>query len=138
MTDSPPPAGWYPQGEHQRYWDGTQWTEYTAPLVPMLEPDQISAIRQQALAVAIAQQQARGAVVADRGEDWAIVTGVLPAERVSHILHLILSVLTCGAWILVWLIVAATAKGPRDYALRIEVTPAGQARTVPLKQITGS
>ena len=27
------PAGWYPdpQGEGQRYWDGTKWTEHTAP-----------------------------------------------------------------------------------------------------------
>lgn len=26
------PAGWYPQGDLQRYWDGTAWTEHTAPL----------------------------------------------------------------------------------------------------------
>ena len=27
------PAGWYPDGSGaQRYWDGTQWTEHTAPL----------------------------------------------------------------------------------------------------------
>lgn len=29
-----PPAGWYPdptQPGQQRYWDGTQWTEHTAP-----------------------------------------------------------------------------------------------------------
>jgi hypothetical protein len=27
------PAGWYPdpEGEGQRYWDGTRWTEHTAP-----------------------------------------------------------------------------------------------------------
>ncbi len=25
-----PPAGWYPQGAGQRYWDGQQWTEHTA------------------------------------------------------------------------------------------------------------
>lgn len=25
------PAGWYPQGKLQRYWDGTAWTEQTAP-----------------------------------------------------------------------------------------------------------
>lgn len=28
------PAGWYPQGDVQRYWDGSQWTEHTAPLAP--------------------------------------------------------------------------------------------------------
>ncbi|MGI9084762.1 MAG: DUF2510 domain-containing protein [Aeromicrobium sp.] len=28
------PAGWYPQGAIQRYRDGMQWTEHTAPLPP--------------------------------------------------------------------------------------------------------
>jgi uncharacterized protein len=27
-----PPPGWYPQPGGQRYWDGTQWTQHTAPL----------------------------------------------------------------------------------------------------------
>ncbi len=35
-TPMPPPpgvpAGWYPNGDVQRYWDGTGWTEHTAPL----------------------------------------------------------------------------------------------------------
>jgi hypothetical protein len=26
-----PAAGWYPQGAGQRYWDGQQWTQHTAP-----------------------------------------------------------------------------------------------------------
>lgn len=25
------PAGWYPEGNGQRYWDGTAWTEHRAP-----------------------------------------------------------------------------------------------------------
>ncbi len=30
-----PPAGWYDDGRGMlRYWDGTQWTEHTAPLAP--------------------------------------------------------------------------------------------------------
>lgn len=28
------PAGWYPQGDIQRYWDGNAWTDHTAPLAP--------------------------------------------------------------------------------------------------------
>lgn len=33
-TPPPPsvPAGWYSQGDGQRYWDGIAWTEHTAPL----------------------------------------------------------------------------------------------------------
>lgn len=28
----PAPAGWYPAGDMQRYWDGAAWTDHTAPL----------------------------------------------------------------------------------------------------------
>jgi uncharacterized protein len=27
-----PPPGWYPQAGVQRYWDGVQWTQHTAPV----------------------------------------------------------------------------------------------------------
>lgn len=27
-----PSPGWYPQADVQRYWDGMQWTQHTAPL----------------------------------------------------------------------------------------------------------
>lgn len=29
-----PPAGWYPEGNGQRFWDGQQWTDNRAPLAP--------------------------------------------------------------------------------------------------------
>ncbi|SDM03003.1 DUF4429 domain-containing protein [Arthrobacter sp. ok362] len=35
-TPVPPPgvpAGWYPRGNVQQYWDGNDWTQHTAPLV---------------------------------------------------------------------------------------------------------
>lgn len=33
MTEgSLPPAGWYPEGNGQRFWDGQQWTDHRAPL----------------------------------------------------------------------------------------------------------
>lgn len=34
LQPAPPtmaPAGWYPHGSGQRYWDGHRWTEHTAP-----------------------------------------------------------------------------------------------------------
>lgn len=42
-TPPPPPpvsvpAGWYPQGDVQRYWDGSAWTDHTAPLAPSEGP----------------------------------------------------------------------------------------------------
>jgi hypothetical protein len=40
MTDpTKPPPGWYDDGSgRQRYWDGAQWTEHTAPLAPVASP----------------------------------------------------------------------------------------------------
>ena len=40
-----PPAGWYDDGRGTlRYWDGTQWTEHTAPLAPPRRPDRDRAV----------------------------------------------------------------------------------------------
>ena len=33
MTQTPnPPAGWYPQGNQERWWDGTGWSDNFRPL----------------------------------------------------------------------------------------------------------
>ncbi len=35
------PAGWYPSGDgSQRYWDGSQWTEHSAPMAMAGAPQQ--------------------------------------------------------------------------------------------------
>lgn len=35
MTQTPnTPAGWYPQGDGERWWDGNAWTEHTRPRQP--------------------------------------------------------------------------------------------------------
>jgi hypothetical protein len=39
MTQTPQtPAGWYPQGDVQRWWDGNAWTEHTQPLPQPAQP----------------------------------------------------------------------------------------------------
>ena len=32
MTQAPPPAGWYPQGNQERWWDGNAWSDNFRPL----------------------------------------------------------------------------------------------------------
>ena len=81
MTDFEP--GWYPDGTGmQRYWDGTQWTEHTAPLAEVEVPETVvqetveytpqesfaassetvdSAFSQQGVDAALEQQAAYGA-----------------------------------------------------------------------------
>lgn len=80
MTTPPPPAtppGWHQVGGLLRYWDGTAWTEHTAPLV----------------APPIAKA-------------WE-------PSKVNHVLHLLLTVFTCGLWGIVWLFIAIGAGGGR-------------------------
>jgi hypothetical protein len=71
-------ANWYPDPTNPgllRYWDGSQWTEHRSAATP------------QASAVVYNNVQVRGG----GGSDVA--------------LHLILTLLTCGLWLPVWLLI---------------------------------
>lgn len=72
------PPGWYPAGNVQRYWDGQTWTDQTAPLA---EPPA-------GMLVPMAPPPAGPAA-------WQ-------PPKTNHILHLLLTVLTCGLWSIVW------------------------------------
>ncbi len=103
-TPPPPPtvpAGWYPDPDNatgfryggvpsMRYFDGVEWTDHRAP---MQRPQQRQASPQQPIIVN--QQfapQAAPVVIYNNGT--------------NHALHLILTVVTCGMWLPVWIIVA--------------------------------
>ncbi|BCI54958.1 hypothetical protein NIIDNTM18_42360 [Mycolicibacterium litorale] len=78
--------GWYPDphgGPSQRYFDGTAWTEHIAPAPATQAPP--------------------------------VVYGptVIAPKPVNHAFHLIMTLLTCGAWSIVWIIVAIAAGGRR-------------------------
>ncbi|WP_331758706.1 hypothetical protein OG225_41120 (plasmid) [Nocardia sp. NBC_01377] len=76
--------------------------------------------RRQTLAMAVAHEVARGARVESQTETMAIiVTGSKP----NHVLHLILTLATCGFWGIGWLIVAAAQ---REHRASITVDPYGQ------------
>ena len=76
------PAGWYPDSGsgRTRWWDGAKWTEqYAPPQAP----------------------------VAASPAPVQVVTVVGAREkRVNHALHLILTILTAGLWLPVWIILA--------------------------------
>lgn len=70
--------GWYPDAQGTlRWWDGTQWTAHVA--------SHQGVVTQMPPTVIVHQ---------DRG------------KPVNHVLHAILSVVTVGLWLPVWLIVA--------------------------------
>jgi hypothetical protein len=99
------PAGWYPDPDNHngfrfggapgmRYFDGAQWTENRAP---MPRRQQQSAAQQQPIIVN--QQFAPQAPM------------VVYASGTNHGLHLVLSLLTCGAWLPIWLIIVIVNGG---------------------------
>jgi threonine/homoserine/homoserine lactone efflux protein len=91
MTQPSPQPGWYPDPSGtpgQRYWDGQQWTHRAPPPPP--QPT-------------IVINNTVGAPA-----PMVVTTGP------NHALHLVLTLLTFGMWLPVWLIVAV-AGGRRMY-----------------------
>jgi hypothetical protein len=76
-TASSPASGWYPAPDgqpYQRWWDGQQWTDATAPIA--------------------------SAAGSDPGPRKAVT---YEHKRTSHGLHLFMTIITAGAWgLLVW------------------------------------
>jgi hypothetical protein len=73
------PPGWYPDGRGAvRWWDGNRWTGHVQPRPPVA-------------VVPVAQPLPKRYVT--RG-----VSGT------EHLIHLVLTVATCGLWLIVWLI----------------------------------
>lgn len=89
-----PTPGWYEdpdQPKAKRWWNGSEWG---AP-----SPED----RQAALDARVAQWIRAGYRVEAQSPTQAVmVTG----RRPNHVLHIILSVLTLGLWLIVWFLVA--------------------------------
>ena len=92
------PAGWYPDPENGtgfrygsapslRYFDGIVWTDQRAPMQRRPQQQQQPTIVNQVYAS-------------------ASPTVIVRSGGVNHGLHLLLTVLTCGMWLPVWIIVA--------------------------------
>lgn len=67
--------------------------------------------RQALLSHAIAMNVSRGGRVESLSAHQAVL---VYGKQVNHVLHLILSLVTCGAWAFVWLILALTVKEKRS------------------------
>jgi hypothetical protein len=87
MTQPSPLPGWYPDPSGvpgQRYWDGQTW----GPKAP-------------------AQQQPQVVI----NNTVATPAPVYVATGPNHALHAVLSLLTCGAWLPIWIIIAIVDAG---------------------------
>lgn len=92
---------------------------------PAYGPEQREQARR-ALSHALAAEVARGGRVESQTDSSAIVvTGSKP----NHVLHLILTLVTCLAWGIVWIILAVVQK---EHRTSITVDPYGQVLRQPL------
>ena len=115
-----PAPGWYPDpsGEREsRYWDGANWTNRVAQVGEgrvKVSPE----LRKELLAQSLANQLSQSGQwrVESQTDHYAIVVGGKP---VNHILHLILTLLTLGVWIIVW-ILAVIAGGETRFKISID------------------
>lgn len=117
-----PNAGWYDDGSgRQRWWDGSQWTDQYQPSATPAPPTPGASVRgQQALAQAVAWEVSRGARAEFQSENNA---SLLKGKKPNHVLHLILSLITAGLWLIVWLVLVLTLKQTR---ITLYLDPSGQ------------
>ncbi len=97
-------------------------SDQTMPLPewqPQLTEQSLDA-RRQALAMAVAQEVAGGGRVESQTDTNAVI---VRGSKPNHTLHLILSLVTCGCWLLVWPIIALVQK---EHRTALQVDPYGQ------------
>lgn len=75
--------------------------------------------RQQLLNMAVNTEVASGAVILSMTQTSAVI---VKAAKVNHVLHLLISVLTCFVWALIWILVAISE---RPKCIRLEVDEFG-------------
>jgi hypothetical protein len=72
----------------------------------------------------IADAAMYGWFVVERNEKAATAVLALPGHRINHLLHLILSLLTAGLWLIVWLLLACFPR--REKRLMVSITETGE------------
>jgi hypothetical protein len=110
----PTPAGWYPDPElpkTERYWTGTEWPA-------QMSADDLRAATQFAVADAVR----RGWRVETQTEGQVVIVS---GNRPNHILHLILTILTLGLWLIPWIIITIAGGEKRQ---TLTITPDGRSQ----------
>lgn len=101
--------GWYPVPTGgQRYHDGAAWTAHVA------FSDSERADR---LAAAVAWEVARGWRVESQSTFNAVLVSGQPVNNVAHLLGVLV---TCGLWLIGWLIALAMDKPEKRMTLRVD------------------
>lgn len=62
----------------------------------------------------------QGFMVADRNDKALIAVLVKEGEKVNHLLHFLISLITCGFWILIWIYLAIVKSKERRIRISID------------------
>ena len=79
--------------------------------------------RYERFARTISNATMKGYLVADRNDKTLVAVLVKPQEKENHLLHFLISVISCGFWILVWIIISVNAS--KEQRVRISYDSAG-------------
>lgn len=79
--------------------------------------------RSERLSRMISSKSLEGYTVVDRNDREATAVLALGGKPVNHVLHLIISLVTCGLWAVVWLLLIITAR--KEQRIRISVDQYG-------------
>jgi len=71
----------------------------------------------------ISTKTMQGFMVADRNDKALVAVLVKPGEKVNHLLHFLISVISCGFWLFVWAFLALV-KG-KEQRVRISIDNGG-------------
>lgn len=111
------PEGWYQDPDtpsQQRYWDGSAWTDQRREAGGISTTKRSTDERKALLAQQIQGAVARGLRIESQSEFQAVL---VEGQPVNHVLHAIITIVTCGVWGIVWIILALTGGEKREMAV---------------------
>jgi hypothetical protein len=79
----------------------------------------------------ISTKTMQGYIVADRNDKALVAVLVKPGEKVNHLLHLLISVISCGFWLVVWAFLALVKA--KEQRVRISLDNAGNVNEERIK-----
>lgn len=79
----------------------------------------------------ISTKTLQGFMVADRNDKALVAVLVKQGEKVNHLLHFLISFLTCGLWVFVWFYLAIFKA--REQRVRISIDSAGNSNEEKIK-----
>lgn len=94
-----------------RYWDGTAWTDRVNGGSEVNTERRTADERRVILAKQLQTAAARGLRIESQSDFQAVL---VEGKPVNHVLHAILTIFTCLAWGIVWIVLAATGGEKRE------------------------